>query len=152
MRIELLGIPGSRGDKDIFVGEAGRASKRWGSVVRSGHGRYRLKDASGNEVGLSIKPGDPQSLHGLVGYAIGTDRLRDPDVLAREARERRLKVREAFAQAEREEQQTMELRAARVVTGFKQYQKQVRAGSCVDQSDITLQRMVVDAMRWAQNI
>lgn len=140
MNIELVAIPGSRGDKDIM-----RGAVRWGSVCRSSHGVYRLKDASGHQLPYRIRPGkDSFTVHDAIDDAILRRLLRDPAELRAEARARRLEIRAAFARAEREEREAMEARAARVVKALPAPLTATAAS--------TLQRSIVDAMRWAQTI
>ncbi|MCK1668675.1 hypothetical protein [Bradyrhizobium sp. 153] len=140
MNIELVAIPGSKGDKDIM-----RGAVRWGSVCRSSHGVYRLKDASGHELPYRIRPGkDSFTVHDAIDDAILRRLMRDPAELKAEARARRLEVRSAFARAEREEREAMDARAARIIKTLPAPLAHPTAAS--------LHRAIVDAMRWAQTI
>lgn len=140
MQFVLVAIPGSKGNKDIMHGAV-----RWGSVVRSSHGVYRVKDASGHVLPYRIRPNkDAFSVTDCIEDAVLRNLLRDPAALQAEARGRRLQVREAFARADAEEREAMDARAARIVRAVPA----VVTGNAASQ----LQRAIVDAMRWAQNI
>ncbi|MET4240252.1 hypothetical protein [Bradyrhizobium sp. RT10b] len=142
MQFVLVAIPGSKGDTDIMLGAV-----RWGSVVRSSHGVYRIKDASGNALPYRIRPKKgAMSIGGAIEDAMARNLLRDPALLHAEARARRLELREALARAEREDNDMMDARAASVVRML------THTTPLTATIVSSIHRAIVDAMRWAQTI
>ncbi|MBR0876936.1 hypothetical protein JQ608_06930 [Bradyrhizobium liaoningense] len=142
MQFVLAAIPGSKGDKDIMHG-----ALRWGSVVRSSHGVYRIKDASGNTLHYRVRAtGGHCTIVEAIDDAVMRGLLQHPAKLQAEARARRLQVREAFARADLEERELLDARASRVV-------RTLAHTAPLTATDVSsLKRAVVDAMRWAQTI
>ncbi|MET3995883.1 hypothetical protein ABID65_007555 [Bradyrhizobium sp. S3.9.2] len=142
MQFVLVAIPGSKGDKDIMHGAV-----RWGSVVRSSHGVYRIKDASGHVLPYRIRPNkDAFSVTDCIDDAVLRNLLRDPALLHAEARARRLEVRAALERAEIAERELLDARASSVA-------RTLAHTAPLTATDVSsLKRAIVDAMRWAQTI